>query len=107
MKRVLSSLSLPLVLFHSFSYSLRFTISWLKRYVLHRRSHGQSIVEALSRLLRHFLRAELLIKARYRAFPFAYGLVSLAVSVFDKSSTGIGAMVFPTSTGNLLLQRQR
>lgn len=35
--------------------------------------HGQSGVDALSRLLRRFLHAELLIKARYRAFPFALG----------------------------------
>lgn len=52
-------------------------------------------VEALSRLSRHFLRAELLIKARYRRFPFftstsgrSVGSAPLgsAVSVFDKSS---------------------
>lgn len=59
-------------------------------------------VEALSRLLRHFLRAELLIKARYRRFPFhEYGRsarLGSAVSMFDKSSAA--------ATGLFTFQRE-
>lgn len=64
-------------------------------------------VEALSRLLRHFLRAELLIKARYRRFPFyEYGRpvgsarLGWAVSLFDKSSAG------PEAAGLFTFQRE-
>lgn len=64
-------------------------------------------VEALSRLLRHFLRAELLIKARYRHFPFyEYGRpvgsarLGWAVSLFDKSSAG------PEAAGLFTFQRE-
>lgn len=68
-------------------------------------------VEALSRLLRHFLRAELLIKARYRRFPFyEYGRPVGSAGLFRCSinrARGRRRPVFSPSNGNLLLQRQR